>query len=125
MRRQHFLRILAAFLFLITAELGVNAQTLIPGSDVGSNSSESVKLPEPLTQEAVRELVSKLSDTEVRQLLLDRLDAVAKDQKASGGVNEASLLNFVSAAGRAVVDNVYEDILNLPQMLSGQFKSFR
>lgn len=34
-------------------------------------------LPEPLTREAVRELVSRLSDAEVRQLLLAQLDRAA------------------------------------------------
>ena len=37
-------------------------------------------LPEPLTKESARELVSRLSDEEVRTLLLDQLDFVTTGQ---------------------------------------------
>ena len=43
----------------------------------GSEKPASVKLPEPLTREAIRELVARLSDAEVRGLLLAQLDKVA------------------------------------------------
>lgn len=46
-------------------------------------------VPDPLTPEAVRELVSRLSDQEVRTLLLDRLDAVARTE---AGTNRPSAL---------------------------------
>lgn len=42
-------------------------------------------LPDPLTKEAVREMVSRLSDAEVRALLLTRLDAVADANAAAEG----------------------------------------
>jgi hypothetical protein len=35
------------------------------------------KLPEPLTRDAIRELVSRLSDGEVRALLIQQLDRAA------------------------------------------------
>jgi small-conductance mechanosensitive channel len=40
-------------------------------------SKKGVELPEPLTKEAIRELVSRLSDEEVRDLLLAQLDKAA------------------------------------------------
>jgi hypothetical protein len=40
-------------------------------------SDKAVELPEPLTKDAIRELVSRLSDKEVRDLLLTQLDKVA------------------------------------------------
>jgi moderate conductance mechanosensitive channel len=43
----------------------------------GSEKPASVKLPEPLTREAIRELVARLSDGEVRELLLAQLDKSA------------------------------------------------
>jgi small-conductance mechanosensitive channel len=43
----------------------------------GSEKPASVKLPEPLTREAIRELVARLSDAEVRELLLAQLDKAA------------------------------------------------
>ena len=43
----------------------------------GAGDKAAPALPEPLTREAVRELVSRLSDAEVRELLLAQLDKVA------------------------------------------------
>ena len=40
-------------------------------------AGKAVELPEPLTPEAIRELVARLSDAEVRQLLLGQLDKAA------------------------------------------------
>ena len=42
-----------------------------------------VELPEPLTQETVRDLVATMSDDQVRALLLERLDAVAAAQASA------------------------------------------
>ncbi len=39
-------------------------------------------LPEPLTREAIRELVSRLDDTEVRRLLIEQLDRAAAPKPA-------------------------------------------
>jgi moderate conductance mechanosensitive channel len=43
----------------------------------GAENKAAPALPEPLTREAVRELMSRLSDAEVRELLLAQLDKVA------------------------------------------------
>ena len=40
------------------------------------------KLPEPLTREAIRELASRLTDAEVRQLLIQQLDRAAAPSRA-------------------------------------------
>jgi moderate conductance mechanosensitive channel len=50
-----------------------------------------VTLPDPLTPEAIRELVSALSDNQVRALLLERLDAVAE----TGPIDDRSTLEKV------------------------------
>ena len=49
-----------------------------------SDKAKTAALPEPLTHESVRELVSRLSDEEVRKLLLDQLDRAAVPAKAKG-----------------------------------------
>lgn len=66
----------AALLSLVLLAVSPMAQTLPPLG--GDDASNAAKLPDPLTPEAVREMVSRLSDQEVRALLLDRLDAVAE-----------------------------------------------
>ena len=41
------------------------------------STAHAAALPEPLTKESVREVVARLSDDEVRKLLLDQLDRAA------------------------------------------------
>jgi hypothetical protein len=48
--------------------------------DAATDSSAKVELPNPLTPEAIDALVSRLSDEQVRTMLLERLDAVAAEQ---------------------------------------------
>ena len=57
----------------------VLAQAVVPSS---SSSEASVELPDPLTPEAIDALVARLSDAEVRDLLLQQLDRMA-DPSAS------------------------------------------
>ena len=59
---------------------------LLVGSPAGSialaqdqkQSAKDATLPEPLTPAAIRELVARLSDAEVRQLLITQLDKAAR-----------------------------------------------
>ena len=52
---------------------------IIPSS---GDTTETVTLPDPLTPDAIHEMVARMSDDQVRGLLLDRLDAVAAAQAA-------------------------------------------
>ncbi|MCR9135815.1 MAG: mechanosensitive ion channel family protein [Alphaproteobacteria bacterium] len=84
--------------------------TAVTGSQAEA-TPESVKLPEELTPETIRELVSTLSDQQVRELLLQRLDAVAASgntETAGGGGNAftyltQSLIGVGVSVGEAVV----------------------
>lgn len=58
----------SAFAMPASAQLPVTPQ---------APAETAVELPDPLTPEAVNALVARLSDDEVRALLLQRLDAVA------------------------------------------------
>ncbi|MGB7285368.1 MAG: hypothetical protein WBC71_00380, partial [Salaquimonas sp.] len=51
-----------------TASLNIGSAQTIPGLSAGSTepATSQIVLPENLTPETIRELVSKLSDTEVR-----------------------------------------------------------
>lgn len=72
-----------AFVVVAWTQAGF-AQTGMTAVTGGSQEQEpaAVTLPEYLTPETVRELVSTLSDEQVRQLLLERLDAVARQDTA-------------------------------------------
>jgi hypothetical protein len=64
--------------FLPTLPVMAQALTLIGGKNTPGSTVQ--ELPVPLTEQAVRNLVSRLSDDQVRAMLLERLDAVAKEQ---------------------------------------------
>ncbi|MEO1774081.1 MAG: mechanosensitive ion channel domain-containing protein [Pseudomonadota bacterium] len=76
---------------LLLAPVPVAAQATGYGGAAGSDQSVTVPETIPDTPEAVREMVSRLSDQQVRALLLERLDAVATDRAAAaagGGFRE-------------------------------------
>lgn len=77
-----------ALLLFVGAFLGAlhspaQAQIPLPGmSPAAPAAPAEVALPDPLTPEAVREMVARMSDDQVRAMLLDRLDAVAEAEQA-------------------------------------------
>jgi len=84
-----------ALSFLLPAS--ISAQTVL--SPTAAESHTITEIPDPLTPEAVRELVSRLSDQEVRILLLDRLDAVARD-----ATNEPDNSSSIALVGTTVTE---------------------
>ena len=70
--------LVAALLTVQVPAAGAQALSVIKEATKKSDdkSTETVTLPENLTPDMVRELVSKLDDQQVRELLLQRLDAV-------------------------------------------------
>jgi small-conductance mechanosensitive channel len=77
------------------------------------------KLPEPLTPEASRELVSRLSDAEVRALLLQQLDrAAAKADEQPKEAASAGMLGSVhrgAGAAREGIAQIVEAVRTLPE----------
>jgi small-conductance mechanosensitive channel len=69
--RRSWSRLAALVCLLLVIPIAASAASKSGGSKKG------VELPEPLTKEAIRELVSRLSDEEVRDLLLMQLDKAA------------------------------------------------
>jgi len=98
----------------------VGAQTLVPSS--AETPSAAAALPDPLTPEAVRELVSRLSDQEVRVLLLDRLDAVA--QETAEETQGSSGLGLVGPTLLEIGEGVVESVSRGGQLLTGMQRGF-
>ncbi len=65
----------------------------------GSEKAAAVELPQPLTRDAIRELVARLSDAEVRELLLSQLDKAAGP--ADGGSGAPMETDLASDMDRA------------------------
>ena len=113
-------RIFIAVLFFCFAT-SVVAQVKLPTSNTGS---AEITLPDPLTPETVRNLVSTLSDAQVRAMLLERLDAVAKNEVKSNPKDVVSLLDFVNVTSQGVFLTVHTAVKRLPLLWSSQKESF-
>jgi small-conductance mechanosensitive channel len=113
-------RIFVAVVFFCFAT-SVVAQVNLPISNTGS---AEITLPDPLTPETVRDLVSTLSDEQVRAMLLERLDAVAKNEVESNPKDDVSLLDFVNSTSQGVFLTVRTAIIRLPLLWSSQKESF-
>ncbi|MEP0504177.1 MAG: mechanosensitive ion channel domain-containing protein [Paracoccaceae bacterium] len=79
-----------------------------------------VTLPDPLTPEAANALLSRLSDTQVRDLLLEQLNT----QAASADEETSGLSDFLYHATSGSIKGVTEAIAKLPILYSSQVKAF-
>lgn len=68
-------------------------------AETGETVTPRVSLPEPLTREAIRELVARMSDAEVRQLLLAQLDKSAPTQAASSSTPRMAMIGMSPMVG--------------------------
>lgn len=73
---------------------------------------------EPLSEAAVRDLVARLDDAEVRQLLLERLDAQAEAAPTSGADMAGMMLEWRDLADR-FRDNIAMVITGIPDIPAG------
>ena len=74
--------IAAGLLALAVLGVTVGAGPAFAQSKSGKAKAAATTLPEPLTHDSIRELVSRLSDEDVRKLLIDQLDRAAVPSKA-------------------------------------------
>ncbi|MGI9509155.1 MAG: hypothetical protein ACR2QJ_07390, partial [Geminicoccaceae bacterium] len=117
-----FLFLAAALLLAATSPTTTFAQSVMPSE--GETSPPPALADDQLTPEVVSDMVSRLSDEEVRDLLLQRLNAVAdtNNAKASDG---GGLLTFLPSAAAGVGEAVAIAVRRLPDLWSGQTQSIR
>ncbi len=114
---------LCLFLFAMPGSFGM-AQT-IPGLTNGkSESAQKTNLPENLTPETIREMVSKLSDQDVRALLLERLDAVAREREPVTAAQNIDILELFQSWGNGIVQNWVSGVESLPVFGAAVVKGF-
>ena len=104
---------LSALLLLATVSVS-QAQQGLSSTSAGLEAAETQTLDSP---EAVRELVSRLSDSDVRSLLLERLDAVAAQQSANELSSDFNLFSLITTS---IPTSVLAAVNHFPDMLSGQ-----
>ena len=119
MRLQDLLAFLAlSFLLFLPLAASAQVSSALSGSD--GEQASSVELPEPLTEEAVREMVARMSDDQVRTMLLDRLDAVAAGTTEATQTTSTTLVDAVVSTWTAFYTPVLAAVMNIPEMFSKQ-----
>ena len=117
------LRTMLAILVWVTLGLTATpALAQLPGTG-GDGGEEAATLPDPLTPEAVRNLVAGLSDDQVRALLLEHLDSVA-EANANVDDKRAGFLEFARQAASGTVSSVVTALERLPVLWTLQAQSF-
>ncbi len=116
---RHLHVLLATLLFLATAFYGVLpaiAQT------VGDPEAPVViSLPDPLTPEAINALVSRLSDAQVRQLLLERLDAEAVSSTDETQESTTSdFFDYLTRLASATVESLTYNITHTGEIIAAE-----
>ncbi len=81
---------------------GLLALTGLAHAQEATKAPATPKLPEPLTREAVRELVARLSDAEVRQLLIAQLDRAAAPARPPADADMAGMLAGMEGGSQRV-----------------------
>ncbi|WP_319547096.1 mechanosensitive ion channel family protein [Ruegeria conchae] len=111
----HSLRLLSAMISVLFLAVPLHAQD--------TSTTSSVTIPQDLTPEQVDDLVARMSDDQVRAILLERLDAVAEKHAAEKEGHEDPLteLNEIWAE---MVTSWTQVLTTVPNIVSAQIKAF-
>jgi small-conductance mechanosensitive channel len=110
--------VLALFTLLATSNY-LAAQSPQPAADP---AGAATALPDPLTPEAVQALVARMSDEDVRAMLLERLDAAAQPAAAVAPANTGLLSELTGVWTRFYTD-VFDAVVKVPLLAAGMAKS--
>lgn len=119
--RHLFHSLLVIVLACATFATATSAQMMLPSTST-SAETELEFVPEEMSTEAINAMVARMSDDEVRGVLLDRLDAVA----ASGETvaQQRTLVETATLLWTAFSTPVVQAIKTLPSMFSVQAEAF-
>ena len=116
-------RILATVLALFTLLATTTDLAAQSSQPAGDPDPGATALPDPLTPEAVQALVARMSDEDVRAMLLDRLDAVALQAEAGAPAN-TGLLSELSGVWTRFYSDIFDAVVKVPLLAAGMAKSF-
>ncbi|WP_171121345.1 MULTISPECIES: mechanosensitive ion channel family protein [unclassified Ruegeria] len=114
----HPFRLLLAMLSVILLSGPLAAQ--VSGT---SGSTASISIPEDLTPEQVDDLVARMSDDQVRAILLERLDAVAAQQAETTQARKG-LIQTISDTVTSMTASWLDVIRKIPLLVSAQVEAF-
>ncbi len=118
------MRFLDVCRFVLVMGLLLAFRPAVPGEAAttpAQQASSQVALPQPLTREAIRELVARLSDAEVRQLLLAQLDKAAAPETAAKSAPMAENMQAETQQMRTRLGEVFASAARLPEVLSAAY----
>lgn len=118
MRNHNSSWLIAVLVVLVGWTATAPAQTLF-SSDAGSPEVVVPTLPDPLTPEAATALISRLSDKEVRALLLERLNTAASPEN-----DDTEVADFLYHATTGAFGAITSAIERLPILYSTQVRAF-
>ena len=113
------LRLLMASLSVFILSLPVYAQT----TGTSSTTAATVTIPDDLTPDQVDDLVARMSDDQVRSILLERLDAVAAKQSETSAAKKG-LIETISDTASTMASSWLDVIRKVPLLFSAQIESF-
>lgn len=102
----------AVFWVSVLAAPVAEAQFALPQTGETADAPEPVT---PMTEEAARDLMSRLSDAEVREMLLARLDAVAAEVDA-GESGHLTALQWLGEAGESIGQSLLDVVVAIPDL---------
>ncbi|MBO9401673.1 mechanosensitive ion channel family protein [Shimia sp. R9_3] len=120
--RQLILSIASVLFLSIGLSAVAQAQTL-PTTTISSSSAEAPEIdPSEMSPEAITSMVARMSDDQVRAVLLDRLDAVAAG--STSGEAPQSLIDRGAALWAAFSTPLLDALRKLPVLVPSQFQAF-
>ena len=106
--------ILSIFLILTTTNIS-NAQSALGLPTTDGETPSSITLPDPLTREALRDVLSGLDDKQARELLLNELDSKIAEQEAlNAAKDQRSVLQLFGYWGQSLVKSVKQAVVKIP-----------
>ncbi len=87
----------------------------------GGETQTTPSLPDPLTTETANALISRLSDADVRALLLDQLQTQAENSTAA---TDGGFAVFFHHATAGAWDTVVEAVKSIPALFTGEARAF-
>jgi small-conductance mechanosensitive channel len=117
-------KFLLAALLLLFATTG-SGWAQLSGAGTGDKPKAEPQITEPQTQEAVRELLSGLDDTQVRELLLKRMsDEVDRRARALAAENETSFTDTARLYARSLRTLIVDAVSKVPAIPTGFAKAW-
>lgn len=106
-------------LLLVSGQMAM-AQVPLPSSS-SDEADASAELPDPLTPEAIEALVARMSDTEVRNMLLSQLEANATP--ASSATDSQGFIGELNRIVTHLVSGLIDAVQKMPMLIVNQVGS--